>query len=146
MSGVPDPEVFMTIWTEAATILTFLLKLFIKCYLSSPLEWWALIRVEFVHYFFIITNVEHFYKDWFLFFCWNWVFHSYGLFTHVLGFFVSFTHTVNVTVFVSGTFDLFDVMCKQQNRTALNPFLNGVKKVTLMVYVNGPSRLLLCEW
>ena len=27
--------------------------------------------------------------------------------------------------FVSGTFDLFNVTCKQYNRTALNPFLNG---------------------
>ena len=35
----------------------------------------------------------------------------------------SFTCTVNVAVFVSGTFDLFDVMCKRQHWTALNPFL-----------------------
>ena len=34
----------------------------------------------------------------------------------------SFTHTVNVAVFVGGTFDLFDVMCKQHHRTALKPF------------------------
>ena len=34
---------------------------------------------------------------------------------------------VNVTVFVSGTFDLFNIMCKQHHRTALNPFLNGTK-------------------
>ena len=38
-----------------------------------------------------------------------------------------FTHTVQVTVFMSGTFDLFDIMCKQHHRTALNPFLNGTK-------------------
>ena len=39
-----------------------------------------------------------------------------------------FTRTVNVTVFVSGTFDLFDVTCKQHHRIAFNPFLNGTKK------------------
>ena len=39
----------------------------------------------------------------------------------------SFTHTINVTVLVSSTFDLFDVMCKQHNRTALNPFFNDTK-------------------
>ena len=38
-----------------------------------------------------------------------------------------FTHTVNVTVFVSGTFDLFDVSCKQHHRTALNPISNGTE-------------------
>ena len=27
--------------------------------------------------------------------------------------------------FVSGTFDLFDITCKQHPKTALNPFLNG---------------------
>ena len=32
-----------------------------------------------------------------------------------------------MTIFVSGTFDLFDVMSKQHNRTALNPFLNGTE-------------------
>ena len=39
----------------------------------------------------------------------------------------SFKRTFNVTVFVSGTFDLFDVMCKQRHRTVLNPFFNGMK-------------------
>ena len=34
----------------------------------------------------------------------------------------SFACTVSVTV------NLFDVMCKQHNRAALNPFLNGTKK------------------
>ena len=29
--------------------------------------------------------------------------------------------------FISGTFDLFDVTCKQYHGTALNPFLNGTK-------------------
>ena len=48
----------------------------------------------------------------------------------------SFTRTVNVTVFVSGTFDLFNVMCKRYHRAALNPVLNGTKTVTLMVRVN----------
>ena len=28
---------------------------------------------------------------------------------------------------VSGTFELFNVKCKQHNMTALNPFLNGTK-------------------
>ena len=36
----------------------------------------------------------------------------------------SFTCTINVTIFVRGTFDLFNVMCKQHNRNMLNPFLN----------------------
>ena len=34
----------------------------------------------------------------------------------------SFTNTINVTVFVSGTFDLFDVMYKQHHMIVLNPF------------------------
>ena len=34
---------------------------------------------------------------------------------------------LNVTIFVSGTFDIFDVTCKRAHRTALNPFLNGTK-------------------
>ena len=38
-----------------------------------------------------------------------------------------FTRTVDVTIFVSGIFDLFDVTCKQHHRTTLNPFLNGAK-------------------
>ena len=38
-----------------------------------------------------------------------------------------FTHTVNVTVFVSGIFDLFDGKCKQHHMIVLNPFLNGTK-------------------
>ena len=37
-------------------------------------------------------------------------------------------------VFVSGTFDLLNVMY----RTALKPFLNGTKTVTLTVCVNEP--------
>ena len=40
----------------------------------------------------------------------------------------SFTHTVNVTIFVSGIFDLFNVMCIQHYWIALNPFLNGTKR------------------
>ena len=39
----------------------------------------------------------------------------------------SFTRTVNATVFVSGIFDLLNVMCKQHHRSALNPFLNCTK-------------------
>ena len=35
--------------------------------------------------------------------------------------------TVNITVFMSGTFDLFNIMCKQYHWTALNAFLNGTK-------------------
>ena len=52
----------------------------------------------------------------------------------------SFRCTVNITVFVSGFFDLFDVKCKlkQQHRTVLYPFLNSTKMVTLTVRVNGP--------
>ena len=34
-------------------------------------------------------------------------------------------YTITVTIFVSDIFDLFDVMCKQHSRTALNSFLNG---------------------
>ena len=37
-----------------------------------------------------------------------------------------FTRTVNVTVFVSGTFDFY-VMCKQHHSNTLNPFSNGTK-------------------
>ena len=37
---------------------------------------------------------------------------------------------------VSGTFDPFNVMCKQRHRTVLHPFLNGTKMVILMVSVN----------
>ena len=48
----------------------------------------------------------------------------------------SFTRTVNVAVFVSGTFDLFNLMCKLHHMTALNPFLNGIETVTLVVCVN----------
>ena len=40
----------------------------------------------------------------------------------------SFTHTVNFHVsYMSGTFNLFNVMCKQHHGSALNPFLNGTK-------------------
>ena len=38
----------------------------------------------------------------------------------------SFTRTVN-TVFVSGSFDLFDVMCKQCHKIAFNPIWNGTR-------------------
>ena len=38
-----------------------------------------------------------------------------------------FTRSVNVAVFVSGTFDLLDVMCRRCHGTAFNPFLNGMK-------------------
>ena len=34
----------------------------------------------------------------------------------------SFTRIFNITVCVSGTFDLFNVMCKQYHWTALNAF------------------------
>ena len=39
----------------------------------------------------------------------------------------SLTRTVNIAVFVSGTFDLFGVACKQYHWVALNPFLNRTK-------------------
>ena len=39
-----------------------------------------------------------------------------------------FTRTINVTVFVSGIHDLFDISCKQHHWTALNPFLNSTEK------------------
>ena len=39
----------------------------------------------------------------------------------------SFTLIVNVTVFVSDAFDLFNVVGKQHHRIALNPFLNDTK-------------------
>ena len=38
-----------------------------------------------------------------------------------------FICTVNVTIYVSSTFDLFNVMCKQRDRDVLNPFLKGTK-------------------
>ena len=47
-----------------------------------------------------------------------------------------FTPVINVTVFASGTFDIFNVMCKQHHRTALNPFLKRKKTVTLTARVN----------
>ena len=48
----------------------------------------------------------------------------------------SFTRTINVTVFMSGTFDLFNVICKQHNRAALKPFEMVRKTVTLAVSLN----------
>ena len=40
-------------------------------------------------------------------------------------------------IFVSGTFDLSDVTCKQRHRIALNPFLNGTKNGDIDdIYVN----------
>ena len=39
-----------------------------------------------------------------------------------------FTRTVNVTVFMSGTFDLFNNKCKEHHRTALSPILNENEK------------------
>ena len=40
---------------------------------------------------------------------------------------LAFTRTVNLTIFVSGSFNLLDVICKQHHRTALNPFLNDIE-------------------
>ena len=37
----------------------------------------------------------------------------------------SVTRIVSTTIFVSSTFDLFNVTCKQHHWTALNPFSNG---------------------
>ena len=47
-----------------------------------------------------------------------------------------FTHTINITVLVSGTFDLFNIMCKQHHRTAIGPILKPDKKVALTVCLN----------
>ena len=33
-----------------------------------------------------------------------------------------FTRNVNITVFMNGNFDLFDIMCKQNHKSVLNPF------------------------
>ena len=38
----------------------------------------------------------------------------------------AFTRSVFQTVFVSGTFDIYNVMCKQHPGNTLNPFLNGL--------------------
>ena len=57
----------------------------------------------------------------------------------------SFICTVNLSVFVSGTFDIFDVAGKQQHSTALNPFLNGTKTVTSTVCANGPWGLMYLD-
>ena len=34
---------------------------------------------------------------------------------------------MNITVYMSGTLDLFDVTCKQHRGTPLKPFVNGTK-------------------
>ena len=47
------------------------------------------------------------------------------MFIHACVLIALFTRTVNVTVFMSGNFDLFDVVCKQNHRSVLNLFLNG---------------------
>ena len=39
-----------------------------------------------------------------------------------------YTYRTDSSVFVSGTFDNLNVMCKQHLRTAVNSFLNGTKK------------------
>ena len=41
---------------------------------------------------------------------------------------VFFTRSVNITVSVSGIFDLFNVTCKQCHRSTLNPFLKVCEK------------------
>ena len=43
----------------------------------------------------------------------------------------------SVTLKVSGTFDLFNVMCEHYDRSAFNSFLNG-KEVTLTISVSIP--------
>ena len=50
---------------------------------------------------------------------------------------------MSVIVYVIGTFDLFHVTCKQHQNTMLNPFLDGIKTVTLMVRVNEALDLLI---
>ena len=57
--------------------------------------------------------------------------------------YASFIRAVNATVWVSGTFNLFNVTCKQHCKTKLNPFLNGTKTVTLTVNVNDTKRYLV---
>ena len=52
-----------------------------------------------------------------------------------------FIRTINVTIFVGGTFDLFDVMYKQHNKSVLNPFLNGTKTIAFTIHVNEALRL-----
>ena len=42
----------------------------------------------------------------------------------------------DVTFFVSGTFDHFNVVYKQHHRSALNPFLNDTKPKALSIRVN----------
>lgn len=39
----------------------------------------------------------------------------------------SFTLTVKVTIFVSGCFDCFNVLCKRHHKATFNPILNGKK-------------------
>ena len=48
----------------------------------------------------------------------------------------SFARTVNVTIFVNGVFNLFDVICEQYYRIAFNPFLNDTENSD----VDGTSR------
>ena len=43
----------------------------------------------------------------------------------------SFTRTVNITAFVSGTFDLFNVNCKQHHSTAFNPLFNRAENTDI---------------
>ena len=52
-----------------------------------------------------------------------------GVFVFYFCLYGSFTRTVNITVFVSGAFDHFNIMGEQDHRTALNLFLNGAKKL-----------------
>ena len=47
----------------------------------------------------------------------------------------SFTLTVNITVSVNDTFDLFDILGKQNHKAALNTFLNCMKKLGHWPYV-----------
>ena len=54
----------------------------------------------------------------------------------------SFTCAVSVNFFVSGIFELFDVICKPYNRIARDPSLNITKNGD----VNGSSKRNLCFW
>ena len=55
----------------------------------------------------------------------------------LLDFGIFFVHSYRQSHrFVSGTFDLFDVICKQHCRTGLKPFLKCGKTVTVAFGVN----------
>ena len=55
----------------------------------------------------------------------------------VLGFITMWVHIYCFCpVFVSGTFDVFNVMCEQYNKNAFNSLLNGAKNGAKTLSVN----------